>query len=170
MALTSCNGKKQAIDDLRELRTEIRVHGEEYDSDDWENTKEEIAQIHERLEDYELTAKEEELVEKIDSEISMYMLRYNTKGVLGEVANALSGMIDDVAGTNTQEVLAPLILEVDHTQRQVEKSAKRFFWTRVLWVVVPIIIMATIALFISLRNTGRTRGARRDRTTRTRRR
>lgn len=169
MVLTSCNGKKQAIDDLREIRTEIRVHGEEYNSEDWKGAQEEIAQIHERLEVYELTTKEEELVEKIDSEISMYMLRYNTKGMLGNVAYAISGMIDDVVGTHTQEVLAPQLSEVDRTQRQVEKSASSFWGTCILWVVVPIFIIAIIALLISLRNTGRTRGARKSRAVRTRR-
>lgn len=168
VALTSCDGKKQAIDDLRELRTEIRVHGEGYDAEDWEDAQKEIAEIHERLECYELTTNEEEFVEKIDSEISMYMRRYNTKGIIGEIANAVAGMIDDVAGTNAQEVLTPLFSEVDRTQRQVEKSAKSFFWTLVLWISVPIIIIAIIILFISLRNTGRTRGARRERTIRTR--
>lgn len=148
--LSSCNAKKGTIDDLRSLRSEIRLHGEDYDSEDWAKAEDEFSYIHERLEEYELTPSEESLVSSLDSEIHLYKLRYNPEYLIGDIAANVAGVIDKWAGTNTSEHVGAIAQSAIGIQSQVEKQAKRTFWTYVAWTSGGILISGLLTFLVVL--------------------
>lgn len=159
---SSCQTKKGTIEDLRELRTEVRVNGENYDNDDWDEFDAKHAKIIEELEKYELTEKEEELVDKLNAEITGYKMKYDLRNVVGGLVNSVAQVIDDATGLNTSS-LAKSLTESKSVQRQIEKKTKNLFWIRAAWIGGSILLSGLVALVVALLNTGRTRGARRSR-------
>lgn len=163
IVLNSCDAKKEAIEDLRNLRTEIRLHGEEYDKEDWVCAENDLSLIHERLEEYELTPSEEKLVSNIDSEIHQYKVRYNPEYLLGDIATNVAGVIDELAGTNTTENVEALAQSAIGIQSHVEKQVKRTFWTYAAWVGGGIIASGLFSFIVILVRNSKTSSRRRTR-------
>lgn len=163
-SLTSCYGKKDAIDDLRNLRTEIREHGEEYTQEDWEDVDNEFSKIHERLEEYELTTREMRLVDDLDAEIAAYQVRYNAGGLVGSLIGGVAKIIDDITGTTTSKIAQSINQETRSTQRQIERKAERTIWKYILWGLgIPCLTGIVFYVISSLTKGGRTRRSRRYR-------
>lgn len=164
IVLSSCNSKKGVIDDLRNLRTEIREHGDEYTQEDWDSVDNELADIHEKLEEYELTSREIQLVEDLDAEIAAYQVRYNAGGLVGSFIGGVAKIIDDIAGTNTSQIAQSINKETRSAQRQIEKKAEQTIWKYVLWgLCIPCIVGIVVYVISSLKKGGRTRRSRRTR-------
>ena len=49
MALSSCNSKQAAINDLRNLRDDIAINGSNYDVNDWLKGKDRFEKVNEKL-------------------------------------------------------------------------------------------------------------------------
>lgn len=151
---------------MRDLRTEVRVNGENFDDEDWENLDLKLAKINEELEVYDLSERESELVEKLNMEILEYKLKYNIRGSVGGLVNSVAQAIDEVTGLNTSAFTKSLTETTSSTQRHIEKEAKRFLWIRIAWIAGGIVLTGIISLIIVLLNTGRTRRSRQSRSTR----
>lgn len=163
-SLTSCNSKKGVIDDLRNLRTEIREHGEEYSQKDWDDVNNEFAEIHERLEEYELNSREIQLVDDLDAEIATYQVRYNAGGLVDSFIGGVAKIIDDIAGANTSQIAQSITRETHSAQRQIERKAEQTIWKYVLWgLCIPCIIGVIVYVISSLTKGGRTRRSRKVR-------
>ena len=52
MALSSCNSKQAAINDLRSLRDDIAINGGNYDVNDWLKAKDRFEKVNEKLNKY----------------------------------------------------------------------------------------------------------------------
>lgn len=164
--LYSCQTKSGKIEELRDLRTEVRVNGESFDEEDWEKFELELAKINEDLEVYDLTLKETELVEKLNMEILEYKMKYNLGSAVGDLVNSVTQAIDDATGLNTSAFAKSITETTSSTQRQLEKKAKRVLWIRIAWIAGGIVLTGIISLIIVLLNTGRTRRSRQSRSTR----
>lgn len=130
----SCQTKKGTIDDLRDLRTEVRVNGENFDDEDWEDFESRHIEVIERLEEYDLSAKEEQFVEKLENEIEAYKLRYNAKGVIGGAVSTITGIIDQVTGLNTSSYAEAITQSSKTVKKETEKNIKHTIWFYAAWV------------------------------------
>lgn len=160
---SSCQSKMGTINDLRELRTEIRVNGGRYDSGDWNDFEAKYAEIIEELEMYELTDQESMLVEKLHAEILRYKIKYELTDAVGGVVSNISQAIDDAIGLNTSGYAQTLADSASDVEHQIVKQTKRVFWSRIAWIIGGILFLGLLWLITVSLNTGRKRSARRSR-------
>ena len=59
MALSSCNSKQAAINDLRSLRDDIAINGSNYDVNDWLKAKDRFEKVNEKLKKHNHAQKRE---------------------------------------------------------------------------------------------------------------
>lgn len=161
--VSSCDGKKSAIEDLRELRFEVRENGEKYSEQDWNKVADELVRIGDELEEYELTSKEEELVASLMAEIGVYKLRYDPVGIIASVTDALSMFSNKFEKNNVNARMIDHFVNngTDRVEDAFERQSNRVFWMVTAWIVGGAVLLILVFFLIAYIREGGSGGRRR---------
>lgn len=171
--LSSCDGKKSAIEDLRDLRLEIRENGDKFSERDWNKVGDELVRIGDELEEYELTSKEEELVASLMAEIGVYKLQYDPVGIIASVTDALSMFSNKFEKNNVNARMIDHFVNngTDRVEDAFERQSNRVFWMVTAWIVGGVVILILVFFLLAyIRESGsgsRRRSSRPSRSSRT---
>jgi crotonobetainyl-CoA:carnitine CoA-transferase CaiB-like acyl-CoA transferase len=96
--LISCQSKEErALQDLKELRTEIKEHSAQYTMDDWQKVADDFSALCARLDELELSAAEQKEMNQVKGEIVGYAAQsacQNAAGLLQDVSDQISSFSD----------------------------------------------------------------------------
>lgn len=96
MALTSCQTKQSAINDLRSLQQEIAIGGEMYSINDWAKAGKDYYTINKRIAKHAGDYNDEQMQEI--SELNGKCVRSFTEGAVNKVAGAASMLKNFIGG------------------------------------------------------------------------
>ena len=90
--LTSCKSKEErVIRDIKNLAERIDENGKNFDAEDWEEALEDLAEIHEDMEDCEFTPEQLHKLGKIDGRLTVIIVREGTRAVGKGVTDFVRG-------------------------------------------------------------------------------
>ena len=79
-AFTSCVSREaRVIRDINNLAERIDENGKNFDADDWEEALEDLAEIHEDMEDCEFTSEQLRKLGKVDGKLSVIIMKEGSR-------------------------------------------------------------------------------------------
>ena len=94
IALTSCDKRQSAINDLENLSEELKENSSDYSSQDWEEANEQYQLLVEQIDQYEYTDEELKEIGKIKARC----LKQMTKGAMKQLQDGIHSITKQMEG------------------------------------------------------------------------
>lgn len=96
LTITSCDPKKSALDNLRDLSTNVTNNSDNYSVDEWKNFLSEYQKADSLINLYEYTEEEKQEIKSLQKQCNKYLLKAGTKVAAGYIQDIFNGASDAV--------------------------------------------------------------------------
>ena len=132
-ALTSCkSNEEKVINNLERLSERIEKHGNEFDGYDWEEALEDLADIHEDIQDCDFTNEQLKELGKVEGKLSAIIAKEGSKALGHSISDAIksfgsfaSGFKEGVEENVSEEDFVAPANEISDALKAVEQELKK---------------------------------------------
>ena len=133
LSLTSCkSNEEKVINNLERLSERIEKHSNEFDAYDWEEALEDLADIHEDIQDCDFTNEQLKELGKVEGKLSAIIAKEGSKAlghslsdVIKSFGSFASGFKEGVEENVSQEDFVEPANEISDALKAVEQELKK---------------------------------------------